>query len=147
MGFADFFKKKKKEDLEVPDAPPTSEELPEYPASQKKVQAKEIKVEPQAAASVEKEEDYAVKLQKQELGERDDLELHKPIFVDLQLYKDMVDEVGLVKNIMKENEDTLTRVAEFKQDEDTEFKKWQSEMIDIQRKLIFADKTLFGMRK
>lgn len=153
MTFLDFLKKKKEvateDDLDIPAAPPTSEELPVYPSSkdapkEKVYHKKEIVPEEEA---VDKAEDYAVRLQKEQLAERDDLKLKKPIFVELHLYKDMVDEIGLVKNIMKENEDILTRVAEFKEDEDKEFKKWQNQILDVQRKLIYADKTLFGMKE
>ena len=153
MALLDFLKKKKQEgptiseELEVPAAPPTSEELPEFPSeAAPKVKKAEKEVEIVSKDVVEKEEGYAIQLQKGELGEREELK-PKPIFVDLQLYKDMLDEVGLIKSVLKENEDALARVAEFKQDEDKEFKKWQDQLLDVQRKLIFADKTLFGLKE
>ena len=56
----------------------------------------------------------------------------------------MIDEIGLVNNIVKEGEGILTRVAEFKEDEDKEYHKWEAHVKDVQKKLIYVDKTLFG---
>lgn len=149
MAFTDFFKKKKKEDkfntdnIEVPPAPPTSSDLPDVPSAESTI--KPIEKEPRKNSDiVEKEEDYAVRLQREELGEREDLDLKKPIFVEIELYKDMVEEIGIVKNILKENSDTLIRVEEFNKDEDKSLNAWQKTLVDIQRKLIYVDKTLFA---
>lgn len=151
MSFLDFLKGKKKEEdvqakkeLSIPEAPPTSEELPELPKERSK--DKELFTKDNADLNVKKEEEKALKMQQKELDQRDELKLVKPIFVDVELYRDIVDELGLIKNTMKENEDTIARVAEFKQDEDQEFKKWQNQILDIQRKLIYADKTLFSLK-
>lgn len=164
----DFLKKKKpedkaKEDLIVPPAPPTAEELPELP-SEKEIPdidlseaepkpvakpmpvVKPVKTPKQAAGptTLQQFEAQASKDTQSVLDEREDLHVHKPIFVSITSYKDMVDEIGLVNNILKEGEDTLTRVGEFKEDQDKEYHKWEGQIKDIQKKLIYADKTLFG---
>ncbi len=146
MGIIDFLKGKKKEvrppekELEVPIAPPTAEELPEFPSAK---EIPEIKPKPMPPP-IERIEERAVEEEKAELEEREELALKKPIFITFESFRDMMDEISLIKNILKENEDTLTRVSEFKEDEDKEFKKWQNQISDTQKKLIFADKTLFG---
>ena len=142
MGIREFLTGKKREEtIEVPPAPPSADELPEIPS------AKDIpeiaKKEPEIP-SIESIEGEAVEEVTEELDEREELTLKKPVFVTFESFRDMMDELALVKNILKENEDTLTRVSEFKEDEDKEFKKWQAQISDIQKKLIYADKTLFG---
>lgn len=153
MGFLEFLKRKKKEErfpekkeLEIPPAPPTAEELPAFPTPEEipKPKVKEITKPP--IPTVEKLEEGAVREEKELLEEREELALKKPIFVSLESFRDMLDEIGLVTNLLKENEDTLVRVSEFKEDEDKEFKKWESQISDIQKKLIYADKTLFGAK-
>ena len=61
------------------------------------------------------------------------MSLRKPIFVHLDSYKELMNEITLVKNTLKESTDSLTRVAEFKEDEDKEFNKWGNQIKDIQR--------------
>ncbi|MBD3249477.1 hypothetical protein GF336_05510 [Candidatus Woesearchaeota archaeon] len=144
----DFFKKLFKggkkpseKDLEIPPAPPTKEELPSFPDIPKDISVPSKKEVP--VPTVENVEDDAVKEQKKELEEREDLEVKKPIFVGIENYKNMIDEIGLMKNTLKEAEDTIVRVSEFKGDEDKAFDSWQKQIEDIQKKLIYADKTLF----
>ena len=145
MGLKDFFKSKKKvgfpekKELEIPPAPPTKEELPSFPSPEEIPEVKEEK----APSVVEKREGYAIKTQQEELEEREDLTLRKPIFVYLDMYKEMINEIGLTLTTLKESSDSLARVAEFKEDEDKEFNKWGTQIKDIQRKLTYADKTLF----
>lgn len=150
MGVLDFLKGKQKEPelgggLEVPAAPPSTEELPELPspAEMKKAEQQRMTERP-LTRRVESAERKAVREEHAELHERGSLELKKPIFMSLKLFKDIVEEVQMVSQILKENDDTLVRVSQFKEDEDTEFKKWENSLVDVQKKLIFADKTLFG---
>ena len=141
MGIKEFLTGKKKEGkLDVPPAPPTAEELPEFPSAKEVNEPVKIPEIP----SIEDIEQKAVEEVSEELEEREELVMKKPVFVTFESFRDMMDEVALVNNILKENGDTLTRVSEFKEDEDKEFKKWQAQFVDMQKKLIFADKTLFG---
>ena len=156
MGFIDFLKGKKKEsgfpekrELEIPPAPPTAEELPEFPTPEAIPKSKVIEeaAERPPIPIVEKIERAAVETQEGELEAVEAREgVTKPIFIPLEQYKDIMDEIGLANNILKENEDILVRVGEFKEDEDKEFNKWENQIKDIQKKLIYADKTLFGSK-
>ncbi len=141
--FKKLLKKNKKhsEKLDIPPAPPTKEELPSFPDIPKDISVPSKKEAPVPTA--EQAEEKAVEEQKKELEEREDLKVKKPIFVGIENYKYMIDEVGLMKNTLKEAEDTIVRVSEFKEDEDKSFDSWQSQIEDIQKKLIYADKTLF----
>ena len=145
----DFFKQKNKkqaeipEDLDVPPAPPKKEELPEFPIPDEVPEFKEESIPVKKEVSpIEKFEKAVVKEQQEELNSRD-LTLKKPIFVYLDSYREMINELGLIKTTLKESTDSLARVAQFKEDEDKEFNKWEGLLKDVQKKLIFADKTLF----
>ena len=152
MGF--FFKKKKEvprlseKELDVPMPPPTAEELPspEEVATIKAVKEaveKPVKQRP-IVPSVKQMEERAVEETKEEVEERDELKLTKPIFLSLESFRDIMDEVSLTTNILKENEDILTRINEFKEVQDKQFNKWESQLKDMQKKMIYVEKTLFG---
>ncbi len=144
MGMFRFFKGNKRE-LEVPPAPPVSEELPSFPSMRagSRIRTKGVKGT-HPSTYYDAAEEKAVREEKAELEVREELEVKKPVFVPANSFRDMLDEINLIRNVLQENEDAVTRMAEFKGDEDKEFNKWQSQLADIQKKLIFADKTLFG---
>jgi len=154
MGLKDFFKKGRRTKgfeaggLEIPTAPPSKEELPTFPTPEDIPEIRERESPKKRVASpLERAEEYAVRLQREELEEREDLKLKKPIFVYLESYKEMMNEVSLIQTTLKEGADSLVRVTEFKEDEDKEFNKWESTIKDIQRKLTYVDKTLFASQK
>jgi hypothetical protein len=154
MGIFNFLKKEREpaagEELEIPPAPPIREALPSF--SEKDVRAiKEAVGKPRPRAEVAEPhkkiaeiEEGAVAAQRRLLGRREHLELTKPIFVDLPVFKNIIDEIALIQNTIKESRDSLSRLDEFKEDEDKEFKRWQNIVQDAQKKLIYVDKTLFG---
>lgn len=71
------------------------------------------------------------------------LNVDEPIFVEVQHYKALMDEISTVKNRLKESADVLQKVADLKESQEADFEKWHNTLQDIQRKLIFVDKTLF----
>lgn len=144
MGLFDVFKgKHKASNLEVPNAPPSvstlpdiSSELPEFPESE--ISRKKT------ISPIERFQKKAVSEERKELEERENMVLKKPIFVDLDYFKVMLDEMGMVKKHLKEMNDGLARLDDFRSDKQKEFEKWRKSLEDVQRKLIFADKTLFS---
>lgn len=149
MGFLKFLKKKgrkegtPKTELEIPPAPPTEEELPEFPSPKEKPRPIVAVKKPGEERYIEKMEEEALETQEEVMEKRPEV---KPVFVRVGAFKDVMDEIMLVNNIIKESEDTIIRVAEFKEDEDKEFKKWENQLKDIQQKLIYADQALFGTK-
>jgi len=134
MGFFDLFSvKSEKKRLDVPMAPGSFQDrmpkLPEFPTFKK---------------DVELFENSSVRKQDKQLRERNDLDLKSPIFVEMASYKAMVDEIMQVNVILKENEAISLRFHDFTNDCDKEYGIFRKELEDIQRKLIFCDKKLFG---
>ncbi|MBW2996511.1 hypothetical protein KY332_04395 [Candidatus Woesearchaeota archaeon] len=158
MGFKDLFKTRKKTvkpeaGLEVPPAPGSKEELPTFPSPDEipEFKKQELKApelpKREGPSPLEREEQRAMRLGREAVEEREELKLKKPIFVYLDLYKEAIGEVNIIQNTLKEGTDSLARVSEFKEEEDKQFTKWESHIKDVQRKLIFADKTLFAAQK
>jgi len=143
MGVFGLFKSKEEPKLEVPPPPPLEEEeLPEFPEIPEEKAVREELEKPRI--SIEGIEKAAVREQEDVLEKMEHPRYTKPIFINVKNYRDVLDEIGLIKNIVKENMDVVTRISEFKEDEDKEFEKWQKIIGDMQKKLIFVDKTLFG---
>lgn len=150
-----IFKKKKafdfpeKGDIEAPPVPPSlteEPELPEFPS----MEAEEVKVEAKPEApkeekapepSVEEVEDKAVKAVEKDLEEAHEA---KPLFIEAKLYKGVLDEIGQIKNSLKDNEGILDKLADFKDDSEKNYNAWHKQVEDIQKKLIFVDRTLFN---
>ena len=143
MNFMDLFKNKPKtvdtlSGMDIPPAPSTKDELPEFTSQE------ETKKE--AESPLEIAEKRAIKIQNAELAERDDLTLKKPIFVYLDLYKDMLKETSLTNSSVKECSDNLARIDEFREDQEKEFKKWGNQIKDIQKKLTYVDKVVLNSK-
>ena len=147
MGLFRRFKKKEKPEkgLEIPSAPSTAAEFPS-PKEVASIKAIKEAVERPRPLPMEIMEKRAVKSTEEEIEEREELKLTKPLFITISSYKELLEEAGLTKGILKENEDIMERVINFKEDQNKEFNKWESQLKDMQKKLIFIDKALFGIK-
>ncbi len=70
----------------------------------------------------------------------------KPIFIKVMEYKAIIDDVTQIKVNLKEADDVLFRLEEFREEEEKQYKRWQSTLMDVQKKLIYADRSLFEKR-
>lgn len=153
-----LFKKIKKEfefperaEIEVPPTPlsiPKEEpfEFPMFPSAEEdKIGAKAEKPKKEVAPpTVENIEEEAVSSVKEGLEERESLELAKPLFIEGRLYKGMIDDIGVLKNTLKNSSDELMKIGDLKDDREKSYSVWHKQMEDIQRKLIYIDNILFG---
>jgi len=146
-------KPKGAKELEIPPAPPSEEELPEFPEipefkEEEKPKIHEIPTAPPApkleeVPEAEKMEEKAFKEERKELKKAELHEAFKPSFVKMESFQSIINELGLIKSIAKESEDAIARVDDFAGDQEKEFNKWHAQLNDIQKKLIFIDKTIF----
>lgn len=152
MGFKLFKKKSKgiglmgKSDVDTPPISPMEEESVELPTFPSAEEVKSSKPKEKDTSAVEKLEMGAVKGVEEELGERDDLELVRPIFIEAKLYRGVMDDVGVLKTVLKNNTESLTKIGDLKDDRERNYNKWHKQIEDIQRKLIYADNVLFGKK-
>ncbi len=66
-----------------------------------------------------------------------------PVFVKIDEYKDVLEVMNLIRSRIKDAKETLARVNEIKNEEDAELELWSTTLDDIERKVDFADRTLF----
>jgi hypothetical protein len=154
MVFEIFRKKKKstgmpaKADL---DAPPSSEfsaaeeplELPTFPV----LEDIEKPSRGESVSDVDYIEREAVGEVEGELGEREGLELTTPIFVEAKLYKGVISDLTTLRNVIKDSVDRLQTISDLRDDREKNYDVWHKQIEDIQKKLIYADNSLFSKKR
>ena len=145
-----LFKKKKKTlsgldrtGLDIPPVSMTEEDidLPTFPSSE------DIEMPKSRTSEIGAMETEAIKDVESQLGEREDLELKKPIFVEAKLYKGVMDDVGVLKTVLKDSTDRLQTISDLKDSREKNYGVWHKQIEDIQRKLIYTDNVLFGKKR
>ena len=68
----------------------------------------------------------------------------KPIFIKLNSYMNVLDEIEAIKGRLNNFEEVSLRLDGLKDAKDKKFTKWNDIFKDMQKKLIFVDKTLFA---
>lgn len=66
-----------------------------------------------------------------------------PVFVRIEEYKEVLDIMNMVKNKIDQAKEILGRINELKNEEDAELELWRSGIEEVERKIMFVDKTLF----
>ena len=90
---------------------------------------------------LERMERYAVREERKIL--RHEAAPLKPIFVRIEKFKEIKRSSGIIRNDLRNADEVLAKLQAMKGDKDKEFSKWQKTIEDIQKKMIFIDKTLF----
>ena len=66
-----------------------------------------------------------------------------PIFVKVNEFKGVLSEIGTIKRDLKTADQSLLKLNEIEANRDKILAKWSDIMADLQKKVIFIDKTLF----
>jgi len=151
-----LFKKKErfglpeKGEIDIPPTPPLMQEeypeLPTFPTFEEEKTEGAGEKKDLTISAVDEMERQAIRGVEGELGEREELKLTKPIFVEARLYKAVMDDVGVLRNVLKDSADMLQTMSDLKDDKEKNYGVWHKQIEDIQRKLIYADNSLFGKK-
>lgn len=68
----------------------------------------------------------------------------KPIFVKIDAYEDIRDIVNIIKQKIAVARGTLDKIQQLRHEEEAELEMWQGEIEDVEKKVAFMDKSLFG---
>lgn len=71
------------------------------------------------------------------------IESNEPLFVAVDDYREILGATSQMKSHLKECEEILKRLNEVKAEEDKEYEKWKSMLLDIYRKVGYVDKLCF----
>ena len=78
--------------------------------------------------------------QERNFGER---RTAKTIYIKVEKFKEMLGGINLARNYIRKSEETLVKLENLKSTKDRSFDKMKVSLDDLQKKLIFIDKTLF----
>lgn len=70
-------------------------------------------------------------------------ETRGPLFVKIDDYKAILHGISVVKNNVDEANNIIKRLGTIRTEKDKEFEKWKSKLEDLNRKLVYIDKTIF----
>ncbi|MDO8740287.1 MAG: hypothetical protein Q7J54_01790 [Candidatus Woesearchaeota archaeon] len=166
MAFFKFGKKKEQfpsfSDLDIPPPPLPSEaeippmqiaeeahppsELPEIKPSEFENLPvfEEFPELPPIESVPEEKEPELTRFQKEDMrAELEAKDITEPIFVKSSQFKNVLFEINSIREKLKESETILSDLEDIKDDRESQFKKWNSQLEDIQKKLMLMDKTLF----
>jgi hypothetical protein len=66
-----------------------------------------------------------------------------PVYVRIDEYKDVLDMMNMIRNKIENTKETLAKINELKNEEDAELELWHTGLEEVERKIVFIDKTLF----
>lgn len=66
-----------------------------------------------------------------------------PVFVKINEYKEILDIVDVMKQKIKESNNTLEKIKAVKTEEDREIKDWEKNLDEITKRLVFIDRAFF----
>ncbi|MBW3011951.1 hypothetical protein KY311_02100 [Candidatus Woesearchaeota archaeon] len=123
-------------------------EEPEAPAPMPAMKAKKFELPefPEKPEFVEQDILEAKELISRQAGFPREHVIIKPVFVDVDDFKRLLDDINMAKSTLSEAKEGHKAVEELRMEQDKKLSKWKSEMEDLQRKFIFIDRTLFEKR-
>ena len=94
-------------------------------------------------SKAEKLERQAINIESKHLKQREGLELLKPLYVSSEHFRVILESLNSLKGSLKENNDSIGRLSDLEKNKEKYFDVFAKQVEAVQRKLIFADKTLF----
>lgn len=150
-------------DLEPPKKPEIPEEMPKLPVSKPPEISEEMPKSPEFPRFEEKVKPLPSQkltppphrarhpisqMERATIREEKHVLMHettpsKPIYLEVENFKEIKRSATLIKNDLRNADEILVKLQDIKENKDKKFNKWQKTMEDIQKKMIFMDKTLF----
>ena len=132
----------------VPDKIPPLEGLPEAPEFKTEETAKPrpepdaplVTDQPRPVAAPETPPTYTA-VEEPEVPARKPM--RGPLYIRTDRFKQVLEDIELIKAKFKEEDDIFFRIADIKGSQDQKFEDFRKSLEDIQRKLLFIDKSLF----
>lgn len=71
------------------------------------------------------------------------MEEKSPVFIKIDKYRQVLDVVDVLKKQVDDIRDTLSQVKQLKTQEEEEIRIWESNITEVEKKILFIDQTLF----
>ena len=115
-------------------------QMPEEPMPQFKGDIPEIEPEPRRAGTYERFSRAAVREERSILEHKD---AKGPIFMRVDKFRNVLRNISEIRGSLKVSNEILSKLNEIDANAEKDFEKWKNVMTDLQKKLVFVDKTLF----
>ena len=117
---------------------------PEEPMPQIKEDIPEMKPEHRRASPYERFSRAAVMEERSILKNKD---AKGPIFMRVDKFRNVLRNISEIRGSLKVSNEILSKLNEIDANAEKDFEKWKNVMTDLQKKLVFVDKTLFKSDK
>lgn len=157
MGFLDFFSKKSKKgglELDKPPLPPSGfediaprggeEELPDLPNVEEVPVTSPEPTEPLEDVTIPKVQPEHPEIEKP-VSEKPKIYKHrgKYSFVNATEFKTVLKDISMIKSTIVNAHEYLSQLYGSETKKEAIFKSWHSSLVDIEKKIVIVDKTLF----
>ena len=115
-------------------------EEPQEPMPQIKENTSEIEPEPMRASPYERFSRVAIREERSVLKHKD---AKGPIFMRVDKFKNVLRNISEIRGGLKVSNEILSKLNEMDANAEKDFEKWKNVLTDLQKKLVFVDKTLF----
>ena len=113
---------------------------PEEPMPQMKEDIPEMEPEHRRASPYERFSGAAVREERSVLEHKD---AKGPIFMRVDKFRNVLRNISEIRGSLKVSNEILSKLNEIDANAEKDFEKWKNVMTDLQKKLVFVDKTLF----
>ncbi|MBN1386447.1 hypothetical protein JW968_05750 [Candidatus Woesearchaeota archaeon] len=69
--------------------------------------------------------------------------MNAPVYVRVEEYRDVLDAMNIIKAKINKAKATLAKLNELKNKEDNELAYWKNALDDVDKKVVYIDKSLF----
>lgn len=94
-------------------------------------------------SKAKKFEQQAEKIEEHELQEIHEHAAHKPVYVEGNIFKQVLTSATMMSSELKENFDALEKVKDIERRKSAKFENFKSSIVSVQRKFILMDRILF----
>lgn len=71
------------------------------------------------------------------------MEEKSPVFIKIDKYRQVLDVVDVLKKQVDDVRSTLQQIKKLKTQEEEEIRIWESNIAEVEKKILFVDQTLF----
>ncbi len=113
------------------------------PEERKPMLKKIIRKPMQILSKAKRYEEQIVREEKEEFHELHAHLIGKPVFVEGNIFKEILTDITIINNNLKEGNDSLEKIKSIEKRKTTKFINLKSSILNVQRKLIFIDRLIF----
>lgn len=118
-------------------------EMPEEPMPKIKEYIPEMEPEPRRTSRAGPYERFSRGAIREEMSILEHKDAKGPVYMRVDKFRNVLRNVSEMRSGLRASNEILSKLTQIDANADKEFEKWKNIMVDMQKKLVFVDKTLF----